>query len=139
MRHMLIAAAVAIIPIAASSLATPATTGLGVYSTEQASEGAALYAGQCAMCHGKALEGTLENPALAGGRFLGNWSRAPVSALADYIHRAMPQMAPGTLTPENTARIVAYLLQQNGMPAGKTALPSDPEALKKILIDPPKR
>ncbi|NIJ07154.1 mono/diheme cytochrome c family protein [Sphingomonas vulcanisoli] len=127
---------IALIALAAPTMTRADTTTQGVYTDDQAAEGAKLYAGQCAMCHGKRLEGTLENPALSGGRFLGNWSHGSVAALADYIHRAMPQMAPGTLTPENSARVVAYLLQQNGMPAGKAALPSDPAALAKIPIGP---
>ena len=126
-------------PIAVIAVPAPVTTAQGVYTEDQAADGAKLYAGQCSMCHGKQLEGTLENPALTGGRFVGNWAHGPVGALADYIHRAMPQMAPGTLSPESTAKIVAYLLQRNGYPVGKTALPTESEALGKILIEPPKR
>ena len=137
--RIILAAAALLTPIAVLSLPSPATTAQGAYTAEQAADGAKLYVGQCAMCHGKQLEGTLENPALRGGRFLGNWGHGTVAALANYIHRAMPQMAPSTLTPEDNSRIVAYLLQQNGMPAGKTALPNDPDGLGKILIEPAKR
>ncbi|WP_174274369.1 c-type cytochrome [Sphingomonas bacterium] len=143
LRVAAVAGMAALAPIAALSIPAPTSTAptstvQGVYTAEQASEGAALYAGQCAMCHGKALEGTLENPALTG-RFLGNWGHAPLADLFDYIGRAMPQMAPGTLPPASNARIIAYLLQQNGMPAGKTPLPADSAALKTIMLDPAKR
>ena len=132
-------AAAAAVPIAAlSAPAGTTSTAAGVYTGAQASEGAELYAGQCAMCHGAALAGTNEIPTLVSGRFVGNW-QGPLSALFDYIHRAMPQMAPATLAPEDNARIVAFLLRQNGMPAGKTALPGDSKALKAIVLEPVKR
>ncbi len=33
-----------------------------------------------------------------------------------------------------SAEVLAYILQQNGMPAGQTALPADSEALGAIVI-----
>jgi len=107
----------------------------GVYTAAQASEGGAVYAGQCAMCHGARLEGTVETPALTG-KFLANWAGRPVGDLYDYLARAMPQMAPGTLRPEDNARLVAFILQANGAPAGNAALPADSRALGRLDFEP---
>jgi len=113
----------------------PTSTRTGAYSEAQATAGAQLYATRCAMCHGKMLEGTYETPGLQD-RFIANWSKAPVKNLSDYIARAMPQFAPGSLKPEETAKIVAYLLKANALPAGAQPLPTDGAALARIMLEP---
>jgi len=127
--------------LASTALAAPKAKGLstksGVYTEAQAAEGAALYQGACSMCHGANLMGTFEVPTLVG-RFVHNFSNGSVGTLFDYVSRAMPQMAPGSLSPEDNAKIVAFLLKSNGMPAGDKPLPSDQAALDKIAFTPPK-
>lgn len=107
----------------------------GVYTEAQADEGQAIYEAQCAMCHGARLEGTYEVPELKG-RFVTHWSNAPVSTLTDYIRVAMPQMAPGSLSLEDSAKLTAFLLRANGMPAGPNPLPQDMATLKSIPFVP---
>ena len=112
-----------------------AGTANGVYTEAQAAEGAAVFAERCAMCHGKQAEGTWEVPALKG-KFMANWGRESVAALSDYLGRAMPQFAPGTLESKDNGRLVAYLLKINGHPAGAKPLPEDHAAMAAIRIDP---
>lgn len=135
----LLAAAIPVVSLIAAVAAPgqqPAlTTARGVYSAAQASEGETLYKGACASCHGENLMGTFEVPTLTG-RFVGNWSNGSVGALFTYVSDAMPQMAPGTLSPEDNAKIVAYLLKANGMPEGPQSLPSDRAALDRIAFVP---
>ena len=107
----------------------------GVYSAAQADEGAQVYAAQCAMCHGARLEGTVETPGLIG-KFVANWANRPLGDLFDYLSRAMPQSSPGKLTPQDNARLVAFILRANGAPAGDTPLPADAAALQRITFDP---
>ena len=93
-----------------------------------AAEGEALYAAQCASCHGAKGEGMdPAYPALVSrspnGTFafatdpkavkaIGNyWSHAP--SLFDYIKRAMPLTAPGSLTDDQVYAVTAYLLAVN--------------------------
>jgi mono/diheme cytochrome c family protein len=116
----------------------PPTTQDGIFSEAQAKQGALTYTVHCAMCHGVALQGTLEVPALKG-KFMANWGHAPVAALYDYIGNAMPQHAPGSLSAPDRAKLVAYLLAANGMPAGAADLPADPAQLAKITIAPTRR
>lgn len=137
-RAFLFAAPATLVLLAAAAATgqSPATgTSKGVYTEAQAAEGADLYKAACAMCHGDNLMGTFEVPTLTG-RFISNWSNGSVGALFAYVSDAMPQMAPGSLSPEDNAKIVAYLLKANGLPAGKEALPSDRAALAKIAFDP---
>jgi len=140
MRRLAPIAALSPVLLVALALAAPApvqsaSTTQGVYTEAQAAAGAELYGAVCATCHGKMLEGTYEIPALRG-RFMGNWGRAPISSLFDYVSTAMPQMAPGSLSAEDNAKIIAFLLKSNGMPAGTKALPASAEALKAISFDP---
>lgn len=111
-------------------------TGTGRYTLEQAQAGSAIYAIHCAMCHGRRLEGAGEVPALTG-RFVANWAGRPVGNLFGYVSQAMPQHAPGSLSPDQTAQLVALILQANGAPAGRTALPADQAALARITFDAP--
>jgi cytochrome c len=107
----------------------------GVYSAEQAEQGARVYAAQCAMCHGTRLEGTVETPELVG-KFVPRWAGRPLADLADYVGRAMPQGSPGRLSPQDNARLVAFILRANGAPAGDAPLPTDEQALRRITFDP---
>lgn len=93
-----------------------------------AASGAVVYAAKCASCHGPAGEGGIPpNPRLVGReprdfsfadsasgvtKTIGNyWPYA--TTLYDYIRRAMPQTAPGTLTADETYSVIAWLLAEN--------------------------
>ena len=54
-------------------------------------------------------------------RTIGNyWPYA--TTLYDYIYRAMPQNVPGSLSPEQTYSVTAYLLYLNGLVAADITL-----------------
>jgi len=110
----------------------------GVYTTEQAKRGEALYKENCSACHGDNLEGSGPMPPLAGKDFLANWQGKTVGDLFEKTSSSMPATAPGTLTPEQATNIMAYLLSQGKYPAGAAALPGTADDLKKISIDTPK-
>jgi len=89
-------------------------------------EGAKIYAAKCASCHGKNGEGATFDRLVATDsgknfdsatnaklpRAVGNyWPYA--TTLYDYTYRAMPFMQPGTLTPDETYAVTAYILALN--------------------------
>ena len=101
-----------------------------------AASGAPIYARQCASCHGAAGEGGVADPLVGyepesappfGPRYeawrgdgedvrftVGNyWPYA--TTLYDYILRAMPSDAPGTLQPDEVYGLVAWILAENGI------------------------
>ena len=103
----------------------PDGTGLPLGSGT-ALQGAPVYQRRCAICHGPTgTEGPYDrlvgreprqgfpfgrDPRLV--RTIGNyWPYA--TTLYDYIHRAMPLNAPGSLTPDETYGLVAFLLWRN--------------------------
>ena len=107
--------------------------------------GAAVYATACASCHGANGEGKPPAyPQLLGGpktfdfasdykipRTIGNyWPYA--TTLYDYIRRAMPLTAPGSLTADQTYAVTAYLLNREGVLAGGTTL--DAKALAAVQM-----
>lgn len=93
-----------------------------------ATKGAQIYAGACAACHGDKLEG---NPAkgIGGDKLLGGRgtlaSKAPVktvesywpyaTTLFDYVRRAMPFQAPGSLTADEIYAVLAYILAEGNI------------------------
>ena len=99
----------------------------GVYTSEQAARGEESYAGMCTGCHTTASH--------TGDVFSNGWSGRPLSELYGFIKAAMPKNEPGSLTPDEYAAIVAYILKLNGMPAGRQPLPADSAALERIRID----
>jgi len=58
--------------------------------------------------------------------------------LYDRTHLAMPADKPGSLTPEQTVDVIAYLLKKGSFPAGQADLPTDTAALKAIKFVSPK-
>ncbi len=98
-----------------------------------ATTGLVVYASKCASCHGAKGEGRAASPGIpAAPRIVGReprdgfpFGRDPklvktvgnywpyATTVYDYVHRAMPINAPGTLTPDETYAIVAWLLAEN--------------------------
>lgn len=102
------------------------TTLNGVYTLAQAEKGEDVYYGTCVTCHPK---GTY-----AGASFKTNWSGRPLSDLYDWVKTKMPKSDPGSLTPNQSVQVMAYILQQNKMPAGPTPMPTDRTVLGTIKI-----
>ena len=103
----------------------------GVFTDAQATRGQATYQKQCASCHGDKLQG-LQGPPLVAEAFLSHWQAQPLSDLAGKIRNTMPAGATGTLTPQQSADLVAFILKTGGFPAGKTELGADDAVLGKI-------
>ncbi len=102
------------------------TTLSGVYTLAQAEKGEDVYYGTCVTCHPK---GTY-----AGASFKANWGGRPLSDLYDWVKTKMPKSDPGSLTPNQSVQVMAYILQQNKMPPGPTPMPTDRNVLGTIKI-----
>lgn len=102
--------------------------------------GKVVYDENCEACHGPngqggvkdrlvGGEGTLAsaNPVKTVGSF---WPYA--TTLFDYIHRAMPYPAPGSLSADDTYAVTAYILSLNGIVPEDGKL--DKETLPKIKM-----
>jgi mono/diheme cytochrome c family protein len=108
----------------------------GVYTAAQADHGRQLFEDNCAKCHQSTLDGMDEIPPLKGAHFMADWEEQSANDLMERVHTTMPLDNPGALDAPKATDVVAYLLQQNGMPAGSTAMA--PGMLNSIRIDPVK-
>jgi len=108
----------------------------GVYTEKQAQRGDDLYGRKCASCHGDDLGGDIvEHPALAGGDFMWKWNGSTLAPLFERIHRDMPINNAGSLTRDQSADLLAYILSMNRLPSSQRALPSDPVSLAQIRME----
>ena len=110
------------------------TTGSGVFSDEQVSQGEVVYQDRCAACHGSDLRGGGFAPELVGEFFLQGWIDANVGELFSRIQETMPSDNPGTLNNDEATNLTAFLLGANGYPPGPQALPTGPAGLEAIVI-----
>ena len=104
----------------------------GVYTEDQAKRGEGLYSQYCASCHGPDLSGGEMAPGLTGGEFSSNWNDLSLGELFERMRISMPQNAPGTLSRQQNADILSYVLFKGNYPAGQTELPTQTEVLSTI-------
>lgn len=103
-------------------------------------QGKQLFADNCAACHGDNGVGGIKDRLAGGQGTLA--SEAPVktvgsywpyaTTLYDYIHRAMPYQAPGSLSNDDYYSLAAYILSLNGILPDDGKL--DRESLPKIKM-----
>jgi hypothetical protein len=114
-------------PGKASPPATPRTTLAGIYTSAQAAAGEEVYLTFCVSCH--------PTPTYTGEGFRQNWVGKPLSDLYEWVSERMPKNEPGMLTPKQSIEAIAFILQLNKLPAGKTPLTADMAALRRIRIE----
>lgn len=93
-------------------------------------QGKAVFEQNCAACHGEGGQGGIKDRLVGGQGTLATakpiktvgsfWPYA--TTLFDYIRRAMPYSAPGSLTADETYAVAAYILSQNGIVPGDAVL-----------------
>jgi mono/diheme cytochrome c family protein len=114
--------------------------GKGTYA-----QGQKVYADSCAVCHGDKLQG-IPTAGIGGDKLIGGrgtlasespmktiesyWPHA--TTLFDYVKRAMPFTAPGSLSDEQVYSVVAYILAEaNILPKNATL---DASTLPKVTM-----
>ena len=91
------------------------------YTSAQAARGASVYAQSCAKCHGAGLQGE-SGPALTGQVLKTTFGAGTAEPLYEFISRQMPLNAPGSLNGRQYLDLTAYILAENGLPAGHAPL-----------------
>jgi len=104
----------------------------GVYTAEQAKRGETVFGDVCAACHGPDLGGSDLAPALAGADFAMNWNDMKIVDFFDRVSQTMPLSSPGSLSAQQYADVISFILQKSGAPAGTTELPPEKEPLNSI-------
>ena len=114
----------------------------GVFTEAQAARGEAVYAGACALCHGRRLNGAPDDPdmrstpPLARARFVRVWEGRSLATLFEYTRATMPEDNPSSLTDQENVDVIAYVLSVGGMPAGDDELQADLRSLARVVIGP---
>lgn len=99
----------------------------GLYTDEQAKRGRNVYLGSCKSCHAPQSH--------TGATFNQFWRGKQLSDLFTFVSTKMPKNDPGSLSPEDAADVVAYLLKMNAMPTGPEEMWGDADSLKKYRIE----
>jgi mono/diheme cytochrome c family protein len=109
--------------------ATPAGGSVldGVFTVQQASRGGTTFRRACVACH------SISD--FRGARFRLTWVGRTVGELFFVMSTLMPEGNPGSLSPEEYANIVSYMLSENGYPAGEVDLAADQPTLASIRIE----
>ena len=104
---------------------------------ESRQRGAALFGKTCAPCHDAAKKTPDKTPGPplvgTGSMFVENWKDHTIGEIFTTILTTMPNDGSVVLTENDTADLVAHLLQSNGYPDGPEALKFD-AAAKTIKI-----
>ena len=106
----------------------------GVYTAAQAERGKATFDVSCSRCHNADLSGSERGPTLTGEKFLGNWLDASLEPLFSFIRDSMPQGSANIVSDDSKADILAYILQRNSFPPGKTELTANTARLDTMQI-----
>lgn len=129
--HRLVLTAVAGLGMTSAS----ALASTGVYTSAQASRGQSVYSSNCASCHGAKLQGNV-GPSLKGRNFrqMAKAQNLTGASLLSFISNKMPKTNPGSLSKTQYADVIAYILKQNGYPAGNTKLTAGSSKLKALKL-----
>jgi mono/diheme cytochrome c family protein len=126
--------AISPIVLAMAAGAASRTVWDAVYSKQQAGRGQTVYNSRCARCHGDALLGGENAPALVDQDFLEKWNGKSLGSFVERIRITMPSDGPGKLSRQQCTDIAAYLLSANNFPAGDGDLTTDADTLNEILF-----
>jgi alcohol dehydrogenase (cytochrome c) len=113
-----------------------------VFTSAQAVAGKAAYQQNCASCHGASVDDGNSAPPLRGATFLSKYAGKPAADLFTDVSTKMPPGNPGSsilgsISGAEYARIIAYVLQQNGFATGRREFASDAAALASVTIPAP--
>jgi PQQ-dependent dehydrogenase (methanol/ethanol family) len=127
-----IIAVLAVLMVPPAAVSVP---GAGDYTQAQAQAGAQVFSATCSVCHGSKLQGGAA-PALTGAVFAQTLTStySTTSKLYEVISTLMPVNNPGSLGQEKDTQLLAFILAENGYPAGSTAL--DPAHLDAVALLP---
>ena len=104
----------------------------GVFTKEQADRGSEAYQKNCVACHSENLQSGPARP-LVGDTFWQDWGEDRLSSLFNVIANTMPADKPRSLPESVYADVVAFILQENGFPAGSQQLTSRSMAEIKVV------
>jgi len=131
-------AALAYSGASAEPAAAQKTTNDGVYTKAQADGARDLYAKVCLSCHPFTVAAKKKPKDLPLGEepFFEEWEGRPLQELISVIALTMPNDGSAVITQQQATDLTAYILQQNGYPAGTQPLSKDTAG---AIVERPKK
>ena len=114
------------------------TSNDGIYTKAQADGAKKQYDTMCADCHPFTVAAKKKPKDLPLGDepFFETWTGRPLNEMVTVIALTMPNDGSATVTEAEAIDLVAYILQQNGFPAGKQPLTKETAA---AVVQRPKK
>jgi mono/diheme cytochrome c family protein len=104
------------------------------FTQEQADAGRKFYRDTCQVCHGSTLANGQFGTPLKGSLFHDKWKGKSVGELEQFIFEKMPPDKVNTLTPEQIAIALAYILSRNDLMPGTEPLSGSYKSQMNLLL-----
>ncbi len=104
------------------------------FTAEQVDLGRDLYVQHCQICHGTNLDNGQFATPIKGFFFEMKWGGKSLGELARFTWEEMPEGNGKFLRVEEYIATVAFILSNNGIDAGDTAMTEDFDALDEVML-----
>lgn len=104
------------------------------YTQEQADAGRSFYRDTCQICHGSTLANGQFGTPLKGNLFRDKWKGKSVGEIEQFMFEKMPPDKVMSLTPEQIANALAYILSRNDLMAGSMPLSGDYASQQGLML-----
>lgn len=116
-------------------LAWPACAQDGMsFTQEQADAGRAAYRESCQICHGSTLANGQFGTPLRGSFFREKWKGKSLGELQQFMYEKMPPDKVMSLTPEQSANLLAFILARNDLKPGTEPLSGDYRSQMALML-----
>ncbi|MEQ8953476.1 MAG: c-type cytochrome [Gammaproteobacteria bacterium] len=118
--------AVTVLTVCQTSSAQTKSVSDGVFTEDQVKAGQVVYESSCRTCHDQRFyRDTLRS-----------WTNQPLLYLWETVMGTMPADNPGSLMFEEYTDVIAYILSEQGFPAGETKLDPDDGMDAIVIVQP---
>jgi len=104
------------------------------FTQEQADAGRAAYRDTCQICHGSTLANGQFGTPLRGSFFREKWKGKSIGELQQFMFEKMPPDKVMTLTPEQSANLLAFILSRNDLMPGTEPLSGDYKSQMELML-----
>ncbi len=104
------------------------------FTAEQAENGRNAYRDTCQICHGSTLANGQFGTLLRGSFFRDKWKGKSLGELLQFMVEKMPPDKVMSLTPEQSAELLAFIFSRNDMLPGATPLSGDYKNQTGVLL-----
>ena len=104
------------------------------FTAAQAESGQAKYKEVCQICHGSSLANGQFGTPLRGSFFRDKWKGKSLGELQQFMYEKMPPDKVMSLTPDQHADLLAFILSRNDMMPGETPLSSEIKSNNAVML-----